>query len=187
MTSYPTAIWSPSAITTGTVLAEALLGDAIDEVLAIETELGLVPHGSAGSIAERLLNAMDEDGGILGHLLQADGTNGLRLRIRAGRTVVRTEDLDSSDAKFSRGVITFSPPLAALPTSCHAIVNLEYTEDDRAAADTPILVSYEHNSGDTTSFAYRVASSLNAPPVDGTQFILHWIAWERSSNNGTGY
>jgi len=186
--SYPGAIKSFSAITTSTVMAASLFTDAAAEIEAIETELGLLPHGNAGSLAERLLNCMDADGGILGHLRQADGaTDGLRLRIRAGISEVLIADATYTDAKFAEGTITFSPPLAALPNVCHASVNLQYVESDRTATDTPILVAYVHNSGTTTSFQYRVGCATNAPPDVDSRFLLHWVAWERSSNNDVGY
>jgi len=185
--SYPGSIKTFSAITTGTVLARALFSDPADEIAAIEAELGLLIHGQAGSLAERLLNCMDLDGAVLGHLRQADGTSGLRLRIRAGISEFLVSDATYTDAKFAEGQIVFSPPLAALPNACHASVNLQYTENDREALDTPILVSYVHNSGTTTSFDFRVGSATNAPPDPATRCLIHWIAWERASNNSTGY
>lgn len=186
--SYPGAIKSFSAITTGTVLTALLFTEAADEIAAIETELGLSPHGLAGSIAERILNFCDGNGGMLGHLKQAEGaSDSTRQRIRAGQVEVLVSDMATSQAKWKEDTLTFSPPLAALPNVCHASVQLEYTEADRGADDSPIMVSYVFNSGTTTSFRYRVTSSLNAPPDPDTKFILHWLAWERTSNADSGY
>ena len=173
--SFPNAIKAFSAIPNGTVIAQSHFDEMVDEIQAIETEMGVNPHGKAGSIAERIALLLSDSGYADCVREKAAGVSERR-RIRAGVSAVDCDTLTKS-TRTSLGTITFSPPLAALQHACHAIIMLQYQESDPSLGTVPSWCNYVRASGTTTSFQFRVGAR-SGPPAIGTSFLIHWIAYE---------
>ena len=175
MASYPSAIWSPSAITLGvTVLEQVLFDDAVAEIKAIETELGTFVNGSAGSLAERIDMMMDQAGNARGLVFNHDASNSQRKRLRAGINEFRVENLTAS-THGKKGTLTFSP---ATQANVIAFVSLQLTESDPGLATIPCFAAFIQGSGTTTSFDFLVCNQTSAAPDPETSFMLHWVAVE---------
>lgn len=174
--SYPGAIKTFSAITTGTILTQAHFDEMHDEIEAMQAEFGLNPHGSAGSVAERIALLLGDESFPNG-LKEWFAGNTERRRIRAGVVAVDCDDL-TAGTRTKSGTITFSPPVPALTIACHAMLMMQNLEPDPSVATAPAWVSYIRNSGTTTSFGFRVGARAGLPAA-GTSFLLHWLAFEK--------
>ena len=108
--SYPAAVKSFSAIVTGTKLEAALLVDAALEIDAIEAELGILPHGTSGSLGDRLNMAISQAGNFRA-IRVFEASNLQRRRMRAGVELINVDDL-TIDTNSAQGAVSFSPATA---------------------------------------------------------------------------
>lgn len=166
-----------------TVLTDSLFTEVVEELDAIQGELGTFVYGTSGSLMERVRMFMDPVGGFLGNTKECDAADGQIRRIRAGIVDHSFDDLDSVDTYSGLATVTWSPPLSAFIQSTSSVMlHIEPVIEpaDRANLDVPTYVWLMRLSGDGTSFEYRVATANNNPPASGDRWFLHWLAWERS-------
>ena len=180
---YPTLLRTFSAMTEGsTVLVAALFTDLVEELDAMQTHFGVFPHGTQGSIAERVDKFVDRLGQCYGNVKECRANDDQLRRVRAGIADVEFADLDTVDTRSARGTITWTPELSALRQDCHAIVGIQpfVNPENRGQTNVPSHVWYVNDTGSTTGFEYRVSTSANLAPADGDRFLIHWLAWERT-------
>lgn len=182
--SYPGAIKTFSAITSGaTVLEQSLFDDAIAEIEAIEAELGINCHGSMGSIAERVTLALDKDGGSLGMIGVVNATDSQGRRMRCGVETVSSDQLTpvptSGTVLAGRYHVTFDTPLT---TTCIVFPELQLVESD-PTLDTIAAFIVAWGNGSSTGFDVEVSTKTCRIPDPGTSFMFHWIAIEDSSTS----
>lgn len=187
MASYPTSLWVPSHIVkNSTILSAALLQDANAEVDAIEAELGVGIHGSAGSLEERLDLFVNYKGGIPYLKIANAADSGERKRCRAGANLI-SSDLLTQKTNCAQGTIVFSPPLDPTQHNVVAFLELQSLDaDDLGNAAIASFVNFVDGSGTTTQFEFIVGSGQNSPPPPGSSFILHWFAVEISFSTQVG-
>jgi len=182
MASYPASLWTPSHITTGTVLEASLLTDLAAEIDALELELGSFVHGAAGSLAERL-DLFMLDSGAVPNVKVVEADDGERLRMRCGVELIIVDEL-TTQTRSSRGTVVFSPPLPPLKGVGDVLLQLQTLDvEEPGNATIPHFANYIHATCTTTQFEFRV-TARNQPPADGTQFLLHWLAFEAAPRAG---
>lgn len=184
--SYPGAIKTFSAITSGvTVLEQSLFDDAVAEVEAIETELGINVHGSMGSLAERVNLGLDKDGGSLGLLQLVNATDTQGRRMRAGVQQVTADQLTAyptTGTAFSgHFAVTFSPAFPGGST-CLVFCELQLLESD-PTLDTIAAFICQWGPGSNNGFVVQVNTKTCRIPANGTSFMFHWIAFEETSGS----
>jgi hypothetical protein len=186
--SYPGAIKTFTAITTGTKLEQVLFDDAIAEIEAIETELAANVHGSMGSVAERVKLAIDLDGLSPGNVKFLNATDGERKRFRCGVTAFNVDDMTKitgPPAAGHVGTVTFAP---ALTVACNAFVSIQPSVTDFSLSTIPAICCYVQASGTTTTFQFVVTTRVNSSAAAGSTFLLHWFAIEDTFSSGaTGF
>lgn len=185
MPSYPGAIKTFSAIAAGTSLEQALFDDAVAEVEAIETALGVNCHGSMGSLAERVKLAIDLAGLSPGNVKVADAADGERKRFRCGVTAFNVDDMTKFTGPPASGhtaTLTFSP---ALKVACNAFVHIQPSTTDFSLNTIPMICCYVQSSGTTNSFGFVVTTRANTSAAAGSTFLLHWLAVEDTFTSST--
>lgn len=170
---YPSSVVSWADITaTGTVLKSEYLVEIADEAEAIQAELGSTPHGTAGSVAERLSVALAASGELVGRVRLADTDDDGRRRLRAGYFEGVTT---SGGAQFEEFVsaITFDQPLQSDPLM---FMTLRYLS---TSSGRPEFVTWGAQRLSTTVNIY-VQPASGSTLATGIPFGVYWCAVEET-------
>jgi hypothetical protein len=183
--SYPGAIKTFSAITSGvTVLEQALFDEMHLEIEAIEATLGLNVQGSSGSIRERVNLAMDNDGGPPGRLGSVHAADNEATRMRCGINSFTSDSLASrgTGAVSGMGGVTYPTPFPGGSTSI-VFCELQLVEADPTVDTNPAFI-VPYGAASDLAFSFLVTTRKAARPANGTSFIVHWIAFQATPSYG---
>lgn len=126
MASYPGAVVSFPTLTDdngaggGDNLAAALIVTSNDEIEAIETELGIEPHGACGSVAERLAFDLQPNGTLRHKVSNWEGIVVGTLPFTARKILGDRLQLTGSGA-----TITFPEPFLQMPAVFMSVEQLD--------------------------------------------------------------
>jgi hypothetical protein len=167
---YPSSIvtWDEVA-TVGRVLRAQDAIEVAAEMEALQSEVGIEPHGSAGSIAERLSCSIDAQGNLVGRVAIADADDNQRKRMRLGyREFVTTVTGQSEELVAA---FTFDRPLKSVPLIFLRVRRLS------TAVGVPVMATWG-SSVATTHFNVLVQPQNGSSLVVGIPFGLTYLAIE---------
>jgi hypothetical protein len=172
MAVYPGGIVTLPTIVNGTVVTAALFSNANAELAAIEAELGTNIQGVAGSLAERLMFDIMEDGTLRNKWINYDtdvSSPFARRRIMAG-----------VHYSTSGGTVTF--PWASTYFTVAPLVFLEVARIANATSSARLVMLT--SAPTTTQFTYALRTKGLLTPTD--QNRIFWFAIEKTANLNAG-
>lgn len=173
---YPSTVvsWSNVAAS-GVVLRAQHLRDAFTELEAIEAELGADVHGTAGSLAERLSMALDEQGNLIGRVAWANFADNQLRRWRFGYREFVTVT-GGADTETFLNAIPFDPPFYNTP-----IVFL--TMHKLAASGTFPIHIVPGASVTVNGMDIVIQFRQGIKTISGVPFGVHWAAAEQAGDS----
>jgi hypothetical protein len=172
---YPTSIVSWAAVAaSGVVLQAEHIRATYTETEAIEAEMGVDPHGTAGSLAERLSIALDDAGNLIGRVAWANCGDSQRRRVRAGYEEFVTQ---TGGASFETLVaaIVFDQPFYNTPIMFFTLQRLT------TSGFFPCFATW--NANVTVNSADLVIQFQNGQnTIKDVPYGVHWVAVEQAAD-----
>jgi hypothetical protein len=173
---YPSSVVSWSSVAaSGVVLRAQHLRDPYTELEALEAEMGANPHGTAGSIAERLSMAMDDAGNLIGRVAWANATDGSRRRVRTGYEEFVTQSTGQAIETLVAAIV-FDQPFFNTPVMFFTLQRLT------TSGFFPCFATW--NANVTTNSADLVIQfQTGQNTISGVPYGVHWLAVEQAADS----
>lgn len=173
---YPTGVVSwGNVAASGVVLRAEHLREPFLEIEAIEAEVGVDVHGTAGSLAERLSMAMDDLGNLIGRVAWANFADNQRRRWRFGYREFVTVT-GGADSETFTNAIPFDPPFFNTPLVFFTMQKLVTT------GSFPIHI-VPGASVTVNGMDIIIQFRQGIKTISGVPFGVHWAAAEQAGDS----